>query len=204
MSSRTLLAGAVLLACLGVTGCTGRQILSMREHPEKPNTSTPAPGAPAAAFTGPALAATTDYPKNPNAPRPEPPADFASMKNPLPASPDNIAKGKVLFTGNCAPCHGAAGAGDGPAAAGGELVERAAQLPVRTCGHEVGHQQVRLPGQRVCRPAIEDRPRIARNQLDGAIEVDDGVSILAGGHERVVHDKDERVSRIVEHALAKA
>jgi len=116
MSSRTLLAGAVLLACLGVTGCTGRQILSMREHPEKPNTSTPAPGAPAAAFTGPALAATTDYPKNPNAPRPEPPADFASMKNPLPASPDNIAKGKVLFTGNCAPCHGAAGAGDGPAA----------------------------------------------------------------------------------------
>ncbi len=92
----------------------------MREHPAKPSgAAAPIAGAPvpAPAFTGPAVAATTDYPKNPNAPRPEPPADFASMKNPLPPTPDNIAKGKDLFVGSCAPCHGMSGAGDGPAAA---------------------------------------------------------------------------------------
>ncbi len=135
MSSRTLLAGAMLMVCLGATGCTGRQILSMREHHEaSPAAPAPAPtagmptpgtpgggapggGAPAAGFTGPAIAATTDYPKNPNAPRPGPPVEFASMKNPLTASPEILAKGKALFDSNCAPCHGARGAGDGAAAA---------------------------------------------------------------------------------------
>jgi mono/diheme cytochrome c family protein len=117
MSSRTLLAGAVLIVCLGVTGCTGRQILAMHARPEKPAAPTPTPGAPAAPFTGPAVAATTDYPKNPSAPRPIPPAQYASLRNPLQPTPANLAEGKTLFNANCAPCHGADGAGDGPAAA---------------------------------------------------------------------------------------
>lgn len=115
MSSRALLAGAFLLACLGLTACTGRQILSMRSHPEQPSGPTPAQGL-STPFTGPALAATTDYPKNPNSPRPEPPAEYASMKDPLTAAPGTLASGKQLFNANCAPCHGAGGAGDGPAA----------------------------------------------------------------------------------------
>lgn len=124
MSFRSLLTGAMLIACLGVTGCTGRQILSMREHHEAPSAAAlpgATPGAPVggapATFTGPAIAATTDYPRNPNAPRPQPPADFASMNDPLQATPDNLAKGKALFDGSCAPCHGTTGAGDGAAAA---------------------------------------------------------------------------------------
>ncbi|HXX38915.1 MAG TPA: cytochrome c [bacterium] len=115
MSARTLLAGAFVFTCLGLTACTGRQILSMRSHPEQPSASVPAP-APSAPFTGPALAATTDYPKNPNAPRPEPPADYANLKDPLSATSGNLAGGKQLFDANCAPCHGTDGAGDGPAA----------------------------------------------------------------------------------------
>ena len=115
MSSRALLAGALLLACLALTACTGRQILAMRAHPA----AQPAPGAqsaPPAAFTGPALAPTTDYPKNENAPRPEPPADFANLKNPLQGSAANLGQGQQIYTANCAPCHGATGRGDGPAA----------------------------------------------------------------------------------------
>ena len=118
MSSRLRLAGVVLLGVLSLTGCTGRQILSMRQHPETPAGGTaPTAAAPAPSFTGPAIAATTDYPKNPNALRPEPPAQFTSLRNPLTATPDNLAKGKELFVTNCTPCHGNGGAGDGPAAA---------------------------------------------------------------------------------------
>ena len=115
MSSRSL-AGALLLLCAGVTGCTGRQIQSMRERPAGAP-SAPTAAVPAAPFTGPAVVANSNYPKDPNAARPQPPAQFASMKNPLPPSPDNLAKGKDLFNANCAPCHGANGAGNGPAAA---------------------------------------------------------------------------------------
>jgi mono/diheme cytochrome c family protein len=112
MSLRVLLAG-VLLACLGLSGCTGRDILAMRRHPEPP----PPVTKPVAPFKGPPLAATTDYPKSEDAPRPIPPAAFASLKNPLPPTPDNLAKGKALFDANCAVCHGSAGQGNGPAAA---------------------------------------------------------------------------------------
>jgi len=115
MSSRTLLAGAFLLVCLGLSACTGRQILSMRAQPPAVQTAG-TPAAPLAPFTGPALAATTDYPKNPNSPRPEPPADYANLKNPLPPTAANLAQAKDLFTANCAPCHGLTGQGDGPAA----------------------------------------------------------------------------------------
>ena len=109
------LAGVMLVTCLGLSGCTGRDILAMRSHPAQPEAT--AVTAPAAPLKGPALAATTDYPKNENAPRPEPPAAFASLKNPLQATPDNIAKGKAIFDANCAICHGPAGLGNGGAAA---------------------------------------------------------------------------------------
>src|SRR5215470_4732910 len=115
MSSRSL-AGALLLLCAGLTGCTGRQIQSMRERPAGAP-SGPTAAAPAAPFTGPAVVANSNYPKDPKAARPQPPAQFASTKNPLPPSPDNLAKGKELFNANCAPCHGADGSGNGPAAA---------------------------------------------------------------------------------------
>jgi mono/diheme cytochrome c family protein len=114
MSSRSL-AGALLVLCAGLTGCTGRQIQAMRVHPvEAPTSSAAVTSQP---WTGPAVVANSNYPKDPNAARPEPPAQFASMKQPLPASADNLAKGKDLFTANCAPCHGTNGTGNGPAAA---------------------------------------------------------------------------------------
>jgi len=114
MSSRSL-AGALLLVCAALTGCTGRQIQSMRVHPVE------APSGPTASvvlppWTGPAVVPNSNYPKDINAARPQPPAQFASLRSPLPPSPDNLAKGKELFNANCAPCHGTNGAGNGPAA----------------------------------------------------------------------------------------
>jgi mono/diheme cytochrome c family protein len=117
MGSRPFFAGAIVLACLGLAGCTGREILSMRQPPVQPSAQTPAQTAPQQAFAGPAMAATTDYPKNENAPRPVPPAAYASLKNPLQPTSGNLASGKQLFVGDCAPCHGTAGDGNGPAGA---------------------------------------------------------------------------------------
>ena len=115
MSSRVRLAGALLAGCLGLTGCTGKDILAMRRHaqPEQPAAATTTPPGP---FKGPAISATTDYPKNENAPRPAPPAQFASLRNPLSRTPDNVAKGKALYDANCAVCHGPTGLGNGTAA----------------------------------------------------------------------------------------
>jgi copper transport protein len=42
----------------------------------------------------------------------------ASADNPVAASPESIARGQMLFSGNCALCHGESGRGDGPAASG--------------------------------------------------------------------------------------
>jgi mono/diheme cytochrome c family protein len=108
------LAGAMLATCLGLAGCTGREILAMRSHPEQPQAAVVAPAPP---FKGPAISAATNYPKDENAPRPVPPAEFASLKNPLATTPENIAKGKAIFDANCAICHGSTGAGNGGAAA---------------------------------------------------------------------------------------
>jgi mono/diheme cytochrome c family protein len=107
---------AAMLASLGLSGCTGRDILAMHKHPEQPEASVAAPGS-SAPFKGPAIAATSDYPKDPNAPRPQPPAEFASLRDPLTATPDNLAKGKAMFDANCAICHGPGGAGNGSAGA---------------------------------------------------------------------------------------
>jgi mono/diheme cytochrome c family protein len=115
MSSRLLLTGACVLMCLGVSACTGRQILAMRTPPPAPPTAG-VPTGQQPAFTGPALAATTDYPKNANSPRPEPPAEYANLKNPLQPTPANLAQGQTVFAANCAPCHGTDGTGNGPAA----------------------------------------------------------------------------------------
>jgi mono/diheme cytochrome c family protein len=41
----------------------------------------------------------------------------AFLRNPIPRSADSIARGRQLFEKNCAVCHGAAGRGDGVAAA---------------------------------------------------------------------------------------
>ncbi|MBI2956983.1 MAG: cytochrome c [Acidobacteria bacterium] len=42
----------------------------------------------------------------------------ASLRNPLMPTPENLAKGKVLYDTYCLVCHGAAGRGDGPVAGG--------------------------------------------------------------------------------------
>src|SRR5437016_3272170 len=45
------------------------------------------------------------------------PARAARKQNPIPADTKSVAQGKELFAIGCLPCHGAAGKGDGPAAA---------------------------------------------------------------------------------------
>lgn len=45
-----------------------------------------------------------------------PPAEKAK-KNPVPRTAESVATGKKLAEQSCAPCHGAGGKGDGPAAA---------------------------------------------------------------------------------------
>ena len=44
------------------------------------------------------------------------PAREAQRKNTIPADAGSIATGKQVYTGNCAPCHGATGKGNGPVA----------------------------------------------------------------------------------------
>lgn len=66
-------------------------------------------GVAVAAFIGAsALAQTYDW---------KAPARASKKQNPVPASAAAVAKGKALYSAQCAACHGAAGHGDGPAAA---------------------------------------------------------------------------------------
>jgi len=48
----------------------------------------------------------------------EPPTEYEGLMNPYRGDPDAIAEGAALFAAACATCHGEAGMGDGPAAAG--------------------------------------------------------------------------------------
>ncbi len=48
---------------------------------------------------------------------PEPPAPYKGMTNPLAGNAEAATAGGVLYAERCASCHGATGAGDGPAAA---------------------------------------------------------------------------------------
>jgi mono/diheme cytochrome c family protein len=45
------------------------------------------------------------------------PASAAHVKNPLAGNTSVLGDAKVLYVGNCAPCHGKGGKGNGPAAA---------------------------------------------------------------------------------------
>lgn len=49
--------------------------------------------------------------------RPTPPAAYAGKTNPVKGNADAVAKGKAEYTALCQTCHGATGAGDGPAGA---------------------------------------------------------------------------------------
>ncbi len=42
---------------------------------------------------------------------------FCAAATVVAAAPDSMEKGKKIYLENCAPCHGASGGGDGPAAA---------------------------------------------------------------------------------------
>jgi mono/diheme cytochrome c family protein len=46
------------------------------------------------------------------------PKDSDNLKNPLAGNNSVLPAAKVLYTGNCGPCHGDKGRGDGPAASG--------------------------------------------------------------------------------------
>lgn len=69
----------------------------------------PAKGSPAASPAGSPAAGAADLDKLPGA------AKWKGKKNPVASSPESIAKGKEIFTKNCATCHGDSGKGDGPA-----------------------------------------------------------------------------------------
>ena len=46
----------------------------------------------------------------------EPPAEYADLTNPFVDDQEAVEAGEVIYKANCAACHGAEGAGDGPAA----------------------------------------------------------------------------------------
>lgn len=63
------------------------------------------------------LSACASQPSGSTASRPTPPAPYAGKTNPVKGNADAIAKGKADYVALCQTCHGATGAGDGPAGA---------------------------------------------------------------------------------------
>jgi len=49
--------------------------------------------------------------------RPTPPPEYAGKTNPFADDPNAMAAGQMVYTTNCASCHGETGQGDGPAGA---------------------------------------------------------------------------------------
>lgn len=62
--------------------------------------------------------------------------DRAPLRNPVPPTAESVASGRRLYEVHCAVCHGAHGAGDGPAAAG--LPRRPADLRLHVPMHPDG------------------------------------------------------------------
>jgi putative copper resistance protein D len=81
----------------------------------------------------------------------------ARQRNPLPATPEVVERGRVLFQQNCLPCHGASGRGDGPLA--GSLPSLPANLRTRVPERPEGLLFARvsdgMPGTPM--PAFADR-----------------------------------------------
>lgn len=122
--------GVIALACvvaIGVAACGGES------EPAKPAAPAPAPAPAAAPAPAPAPAA---------APAPT-------------ASPD-AAKGAALYATNCASCHGAAGAGDGPAAVA--LVPKPAR-------HDDGAYMNALTNEHLFRVVKEGGPAVGKSPL---------------------------------------
>jgi putative copper resistance protein D len=78
-------------------------------------------------------------------------------RSPVPATQESVRRGRELFAVHCAPCHGATGRGDGPAAAG--LLQRPADLAAsHTADHTPGDIYWWLThGLGLAMPAFEDR-----------------------------------------------
>jgi len=62
----------------------------------------------------------------------EAPAKAKAMENPVQAEAKSLQKGKQLYAANCATCHGATGAGNGPLAA--SLNPKPAPISKKTIG----------------------------------------------------------------------
>ncbi len=72
------------------------------------------------------------------------------LTSPLPDAPEHVARGKVLFKRFCTPCHGAAGAGDGPIippfpAPPPLMAEHAKKMPDGQLFHVIGFGQGLMP-----------------------------------------------------------
>jgi mono/diheme cytochrome c family protein len=105
------------------------------------------------------------------------------LSNPLPASPENLSRGRARFQVFCAGCHGVGGLSDGPLvpwypSPPSLVAKRARSLPDGQIVHIVSFGQGLMPGHAGQIP-LEDRWRIAlhvrRLQAGTGMEVDDGV-----------------------------
>lgn len=79
------------------------------------------------------------------------PPDMAKRPNPVKATPASIARGKKLYAANCASCHGATGAGDGPA--GKMLNPKPAELATMAPKHPPGDLAWKIENGRGAMPA---------------------------------------------------
>lgn len=82
-----------------------------------------------------------------------PPA-AAQRANPVKATPASIARGKAIYAANCASCHGANGAGDGPA--GKALSPKPADLAAMAPQHPPGDLAWKIENGRGAMPPWKD------------------------------------------------